>query len=66
MLRRKRTQPQPGTFTCAHRRFSLRTTTERPMTCLPVFAFSFTEPSAWYSGTRSVPMTRKPSCTNFL
>ena len=22
-LRRKRTHPQPGTFTCAHRRFSL-------------------------------------------
>ncbi|WP_327726165.1 hypothetical protein OG920_26045 [Streptomyces europaeiscabiei] len=36
------------------------------MTCLPVFAFSFGDPSAWYSGTRSVPMPRKPSCRNFL
>ena len=36
------------------------------MTCLPVFAFSFGDPSAWYSGTRSVPMTRKPSWTCFL
>ncbi|WP_242620872.1 hypothetical protein [Streptomyces sp. BK239] len=45
-LRRKRTQPQPGTLTCAHRRLSRRTTTERPMTGLPVLAFSFGDPSA--------------------
>ncbi len=32
------------------------------MTCLPVFAFSFGEPFGSNSGTRSVPMTRKPSC----
>ncbi|MEU0676538.1 hypothetical protein ABZ330_27260 [Streptomyces sp. NPDC006172] len=36
------------------------------MTCLPVFAFSFGDPSASDSGTRSVPMTLKPSCRCFL
>jgi len=65
-VRRKRTQPQPGTFTCAHRLLSLCATTERPMICLPVFAFSFGVPFGSNSGTRSVPMTRKPSCTCFL
>ncbi|MGY3205197.1 hypothetical protein ACVW19_005712 [Streptomyces sp. TE5632] len=64
-VRRKRTQPQPGTFTRAHRRLSFCTTTERPMTCRP-WAFSLGVPSGPDSGTRSVPMTRKPSCTCFL
>jgi hypothetical protein len=36
------------------------------MTCLPVFALSFGPPSVPNSGTRSVPMTRNPSCRYFL
>ncbi|CAM5251650.1 hypothetical protein SHIRM173S_07476 [Streptomyces hirsutus] len=35
------------------------------MTCPPP-AFSFGVPSASHSGTRSVPITRKPSCLCFL